>query len=359
MSVCLLTSDARHSAPGERIAALAEAMRAPVVVSTGRDVWPEGVHVDELDRKFDTAIAFGWRACLHVFRVEAKSYAYRVPALEEAQLWHGDERRLLAALTYDLPLVLIAPNAAVAKALEERGPGRSIVIVAPGIERDESGAGPGSDAGGGADADGAALRVASTGPADEILARASEPIERADLDAADVLVEIAAADAPLDLAPQAMLRGVVPVVTPVDDDLVEDGETGIVVGFDDVPGAARALDTLARDRDLLRRLSDNARERAERLPTIEAEAKALVKAAGKIDSGWPARLLLNARAVAEPIAEERRALDNALRSYDERIAALGAENEALRAQVDEQARAYRVGKRLEPLWGPVARARKK
>jgi hypothetical protein len=342
MRVCLLTSDARHSATGERIAALAERMDDAAIAVTGTADWPAATHIDELSGSFDVALAFGWRACLHVFRVEAAAYGYVVPALEDAQLWHGDERRMLAALTYDLPLTLVAPSRAIARALDERAPGRRIVVVEPGITREDAVAGSargGSPESAREGAASAPLRVASVAPADEILARASEPVEPAPLSSADVLLEIAAADSPLADTPRAMLAGVVPIVTPVDghDTLVTDGEDGIVVGFYDVPGTARALDTLARDRDLLARLRDGALRRAEQLPTLDDEAAALLEALKNAEppAGWPARLLLNARAVAEPIAEERRALDEALRSYEQRIEDLTAENERLRGEVNE------------------------
>jgi hypothetical protein len=357
MRVCLLTTDDRHSSAGEHIAALADEIGDATVVRTGTADWPDAQHVDELSGSFDAAIAFGWQACLHVFRVDARAYAQRVPALEEAQFWHGDERRLLAALTYDLPLTLIAPNRAVAAELEDSAPGRNVVVVEPGVRRDALDAAPARRG------DSGALRVATASPAEEILARASEPVEHVALGDADVL--LALADSPLTLTyvAWAQLAGAVPIVTPVagHDELVTDGESGLVVGFDDVPGTARAIDTLARDRGLLAKLSEGARKRAGRFPAIADEAKAILDAVAKpaAADGWPSRLLLNARAVAEPIAQERRALDAALRSYEERIQALSEENESLRAQLDEQARAYRVGKKLEPLWGPAARVRRK
>ena len=328
MKVCLLTCDARHSAFGERIAPVAECLGDATVVTTGDNEWPGAIHIDELDGSFDAAVAIGWRPCLHVFRVDAQKYAYYVPAMQDAQLWHGDERRLLAALTYDLPLTLIAANRAIANGLEERAPGREIVVVEPGIARDGVAASaPGTAS--------APLRVASTGPADEILARASAPVEAAELASADVLLELAPADTPLTQAPQAMLAGVVPIVTPFDghDELITDGESGIVVGFDDVPGTARALDTLARDRELLARLRAGALQRADSIPTPDDAAAALLAAleAAPPATERPQRLLLNALAVAEPLGAERRALEQALRNYEERIAELTAENARLTA----------------------------
>jgi glycosyltransferase involved in cell wall biosynthesis len=331
MKVCLLTSDGRHTPAGERIAALAARLDDASVIVAGAVDDPGTTHIDELGGSFDAAVAFGWRACLHVFRVEADRYAYAVPALEDAQLWHGDEKRLLAALTYDLPLTLIAPSEALATELRDRAPGRRVVVV-------ERGYAPAA-AGTGAPDDGSALRIVTSGHADEILARASEPIQHvAAVAGAAVALEVAAPGSPLALAPVAMQHGAVPVVTPVEghDELVADGESGLVVGFDDVPGAARALDTLARDRELLARLRDGALRRAAALPTVEAETAALLEAlsAAPAATDRPERLLLNARAVAEPIAQERRALDLALRSYEDRIEALTGENDRLRTELD-------------------------
>jgi glycosyltransferase involved in cell wall biosynthesis len=356
MRVCLLTSDARHSTAGERIAALAERLDDADVVVTGSAEWPGAAHIDELSGSFDAVAAFGWQACLHVFRVDAKAHAYVVPALEDALMWHGDERRLLAALTYDLPLTLIAPNRAVAQALEDRAPGRRVVVVAPGIPR------PAAD-GGHRVRPSDPLRVASAAPAEEILARAAESVEPADIGSADILLELSPAAVPLAAAPRAMLAGVVPIVTPVDghDELIADGENGVVVGFDDVPGTARVLDTLARDRDLLAELRKGALARAESLPTLDDEAAALREAL--IDPApagdWPVRMLLNARAAAEPIAQERRALDQVLRDQERRIVELNADNERLTITLERQAPAYAVGKKLEPLWRPLLRLRRK
>jgi hypothetical protein len=373
MRVCLITCNPRHSAAGDRIAAVAEHLEDATIVTTRSGDWPGATHIDELSGSFDAAVAIGWQACLHVFRPDAQRYAYYVPAMQDALLWHGDERRLLATLTYDLPLTLIAPSRAVAKALEDHARGRNVVIVEPGIPRPEEGSDPlhrrnlhlrkGSDPSPGGGSRGSLLRVASALPADEILGRASSQVELADLDDADVLLELGAADSPLTEAPRAMLAGVVPVVTPVDghDELITDGQDGIVVGFDDVPGTARALDTLAADRDLLATLRDGALERAQRFPTLQDEAAALVSALEDATppDGWPARLLLNARAAAEPIAQERRALDQVLREQEQRVLGLAADNERLTLELDRQAAAYKVGKKLEPLWRPLMRLRKK
>lgn len=330
MTLCLLVSEGRHTSRGERVAALAEPLDAVVAV-TGDAEWEGAVHIDELDRSFDAALAFGWRACLHVFRVEAERYGHVVGGLEERRLWHGDESRLLAALTYDLPLTLVAPTDAVARALRDHAPGRQVVVVRPGVRRDAL------DASAASQSQGDALRVATNGPAEEVLARASEPVEQVALGGAEVLLALADTSETLTYVAWAQLAGVVPVVTPIDghDELVSEGETGLVVDFDDVPGTARALDALARDRELLARLSSAAREAASAHPTPGDEAEALKAAMAQAPPATdrPARLLLNALAVMEPIAQERRALDRVLREYEERIESLTGENDALRAEL--------------------------
>ena len=330
MTLCLLVSEGRHTSRGERVAALAEPLDAVVAV-TGDAEWEGAIHIDELDQAFDAALAFGWRACLHVFRVEAERYGHVVDGLEDRRLWHGDESRMLAALTYDLPLTLVAPNEAVARALRDQAPGRHVVVVRPGVRRDAL------DASAGNQSPGDALRVATAGPAEEVLARMSEPVEQVALGDAEVLLALADTSETLTHVAWAHLAGVVPVVTPIDghDELVSDGETGLVVDFDDVPGTARALDTLARDRELLARLSSAAREAASAYPTPGDEADALKAAMAQAPPATdrPARLLLNALAVMEPIAQERRALDRVLRECEERIESLTGENDALRAEL--------------------------
>jgi glycosyltransferase involved in cell wall biosynthesis len=80
----------------------------------------------------------------------------------------------------------------------------------------------------------------------------------------DVLVKLSRVES-LGLAPiEAAHAGTPAVVTPYTghDEHVAHGRNGLVVGFDDEPGTARALDRLARDGEFLARLSEGARESA-------------------------------------------------------------------------------------------------
>lgn len=74
--------------------------------------------------------------------------------------------------------------------------------------------------------------------------------------------------------------GLPSVVTPFTghDELVSHGENGLVVGFDDEAGTAAALDVLARDRQLLRRLGAGALADAERWPSMRDAAAGFARA---------------------------------------------------------------------------------
>ena len=87
----------------------------------------------------------------------------------------------------------------------------------------------------------------------------------------DVLVKLSRVEG-LGLAPvEGFHAGVPCVVTPYTGhaEYVRHGENALVVGFDDEPGTAAALDALARDPELLARLSAGARESADSWPSQE------------------------------------------------------------------------------------------
>ena len=67
---------------------------------------------------------------------------------------------------------------------------------------------------------------------------------------------------------EAMINGAVPVVTLLEgitDDLVEDGKSGFLLNRDDTEAFAERISRLANDRELLSRMSIEAKSRAERL----------------------------------------------------------------------------------------------
>jgi hypothetical protein len=99
------------------------------------------------------------------------------------------------------------------------------------------------------------------------------------------------------LAPlEAMHVGVPCVVTPFGgyDVYVEHGVNALVVGFDDIPGTARALDRLAEDRALLARLSDGALRTTESWPDPAASTAMLHDALVTLAAGEAEPALLEA-----------------------------------------------------------------
>jgi glycosyltransferase involved in cell wall biosynthesis len=100
----------------------------------------------------------------------------------------------------------------------------------------------------------------------------------------DVLVKLARVES-LGLAPiEAFHAGVPAVVTPYTghEEYLEHGRNGLVAGFDDEPGTARFLDRLARDRDLLERLSAGALETAARWPSSSDAGAAFAAALAEL-----------------------------------------------------------------------------
>jgi glycosyltransferase involved in cell wall biosynthesis len=96
----------------------------------------------------------------------------------------------------------------------------------------------------------------------------------------DVLLKLSRVEGlPLPLV-EACHVGVPCVVAPFTghDEVIRHGENGLVVGFDDVDGAAAVLDTLARDRSLLRTLSDGAIESMSGWPSADEAAAAFATA---------------------------------------------------------------------------------
>jgi glycosyltransferase involved in cell wall biosynthesis len=106
----------------------------------------------------------------------------------------------------------------------------------------------------------------------------------------DVIVKLSRVES-LGLGPiEAAHAGTPAVVTPYTghDEFVVHGRNGLVVGFDDEPGTVRALDALARDGELLARLSGGAREAARAWPSPADAADAFAEALRAIARERPA-----------------------------------------------------------------------
>ena len=287
VQVCFLTAEL--PAP-EAVAEYARRLDAVVATSA-----PGG--------EFDIAVATDWRSTAHLFAVDAKRHAFWVDHFAHRRMGTWQAERFAAQLAYDLPVDFIAAAPWVRDTLAALRPDARTLLVTTGVRPlesdglrfDESARGEGSDP--------SPLRVALAGDGDERAAFDAME-ERAELvplaGGADVVVMLSSVDGVLD-APLAGFRaGATAVVGPAHDaaDLVRHGENGLVADADDVRGAARWLDHLARDRELLSRLQAAAREAGEAWPSWEDSAKEMAAALERLvsedpppQSGWPVRLM--------------------------------------------------------------------
>jgi glycosyltransferase involved in cell wall biosynthesis len=102
----------------------------------------------------------------------------------------------------------------------------------------------------------------------------------------DVLLKLSRVEG-LPLPPiEAFHVGLPAVVAPYTghEEYIEHGRNGVVVGYDDQPGTARALDALARDRERLRALSEGALATAREWPSAESAADAFAGALERLAS---------------------------------------------------------------------------
>jgi hypothetical protein len=143
------------------------------------------------------------------------------------------------------------------------------------------------------------------------------PAEAVALGEADVVVMLSAVDGVLGAPLAGFAAGATAVVGPAPDaaDLVRHGENGFVADADDPRGAARFLDLLARDRDLLGRLCEAARATAAAWPTPEKAAGEMEAALRRLldedppdHAGWPVRLMGDAVAAAAVFGREHATL---------------------------------------------------
>jgi len=161
----------------------------------------------------------------------------------------------------------------------------------------------------------------------------------------DVVLKLSRAEG-LGLPPlEAAAVGTPSVVTPYGGhaDWVRHGVNGVLVGFDDLPGTAAWLDTLARDRALLDRLGAGALETASRWPTVEESADALARALRDVAEAEPGDAVAARRAVARSLGRNvelaRIDVDRVMRRYaEEHIERLVA------------SRTYRFAEGLRRVW---------
>jgi hypothetical protein len=354
------------------------------------------VATDVPGEEFDVAIATDWTMTARLFEVRATRFAFWVDHFAHRRMGTWQAERFAAQLAYDLPVDFIAAAPWVRDTLADLRPdARTVLVTTPALEAAPSAAleaapsaapeaAPSAapeagraaaeagrsapeaarsaapeaarsapEAAGSADpaagrSAAAPLRVHLAGDGDEraALAAMDEPAEEAPLDGADVVVMLSTVDGVLG-APLAGFRaGATAVVGPAHDaqDLVVHGENGFVADADDIRGAARYLDQLARDRDLLARLREAAAATGARWPSWDDAATEMKGALERIvaedppvQAQWPVRLMGDAIAGAAVFRQE--------------IATLTAE--VHRMQNED---AYRVAVQVRQKLSPLKRA---
>lgn len=246
-------------------------------------------HAREQD--WDVGVATWWRTTSVLFHLRCARYAYFIQALEDSLFTPAEPERVAAALTTALPVRFITEAHWIAEMLERLQPGNPAIIVPNGIDKELfaiPAAPPAHDG---------PLRVLLEGApgvplkgidqALEVIAARREPAyvtwvaphglgagarpprgvdrvlerlshsEMADVYSdSDVLLKLSRAEGMYGPPLEGFHRGCTVVTTAVTghDEYVRHRENGLVCGWDDVPGTARLLDLLARDRGLLERL---------------------------------------------------------------------------------------------------------
>jgi glycosyltransferase involved in cell wall biosynthesis len=161
----------------------------------------------------------------------------------------------------------------------------------------------------------------------------------------DVLLKLARVES-LGLGPiEAFHVGVPAVLAPYTghEEYLRHGQNGLVVGHDDLPGTARALDGLARDRERLRALGDGALATAREWPSADDAASAFAVAVEELGAGpepdadaalrhlqrSQRRWLELSREHARQGDAERHGLEGAVEWHERAVELVGAENEKL------------------------------
>ncbi len=252
---------------------------------------------------WDVAVATWWETCSPLFELRARRRAYFVQSLEDRFYTRGDPSRLGAALTHDLPVQILTEARWIAETLEELRPGTRALYVRNGIAKDVYIApatvepeldgplriliegNPGVWFKGVGDALSAACRMTEprhvtvvTGERGESLDSADEvvgPLSSAEMaelyGRSHVVLKLSRVEGMFGPPLEGMHRGATCVVSAVTghEEYVEHGRNGLVVDWDDPRGTSRALDLLARDRNLLHELRSGALATARAWPSWE------------------------------------------------------------------------------------------
>jgi hypothetical protein len=260
------------------------------------------------DVEWDFALATWWETAEALWKVRARRRGVFLQSLEER--FYGDRElleRLGAASVLALPVDYVTIGGWMRDVLAELRPDARCAVIRNGIDKAVF-------------APPAEPRTRRDGPL-RVLVEGNPamwlkaiPDAVAAVEAMSQPVELTRAEGGLDPAPMAALYaehdvllklsrvegvalppieamhvGTPCVVTPHTghDEYVRHRENGLLVGFDDIPATARALDELALDRELLGRLSEGALRTAAEWPSAGESSDALAAALEELAAGPP------------------------------------------------------------------------
>ncbi|HWH95939.1 MAG TPA: glycosyltransferase family 4 protein [Baekduia sp.] len=261
---------------------------------------------EAVQERFDVAVATWWETAFALFDLQAERYAHFLQLLEDSHYPAGVPDRLGFAQVYGLPVRFITAARWIHRTVETMQPGNPAFYVPSGMDKDTF-AIPAAPP----DHDGP-LRIVVEGGLDLIrkgvphalqalrLMQAPHTVtlvtpgapetphpdvdehvgaiphsEMAQLFARhDVLLKLSRAEGMYGPPLEAFHMGATCVTNPVTghEDYIEHGRNALVVDWDDPVGTARALDLLATDRALLRRLREGALQTARAWPDWESSS---------------------------------------------------------------------------------------
>jgi glycosyltransferase involved in cell wall biosynthesis len=317
----------------------------------------------------DVAIATWWTTTDALYELTAASRVVFLQSLE-SRFYRVDEGadRLGALAVLDLPVDYIAVGSHMRRVLEHLRPDARCHVVPGGIDKAvfrpredaERPAGPlrvlvegqstlwfkgvtEACAAVRAMREPATLTVVMADPSDaggidaDRVVGALSPSQMADLYREhDVLLKLSRLEG-LSLPPlEAMHVGLPCVLTPFtgSDDYARHGENALVVGFDDHPGTVAALDLLARDAALRRRLAAGGLETAAAWPDAQASSRAFADAVRRLQDDPPApdsglRRLARGRRMAVEVSRRYAARVKSAEAREGELNALAEERLAL------------------------------
>lgn len=291
---------------------------------------------DARAREWDIVLSGWWETAYRLFELRSARYASFVQSLEDRFYVDGKPERLGASLALDLPVSFVTEATWIKETLAQLRPGAPCHLVRNGIDKDVfapvaavppdtggplrvliegnprvffKGVAPAVAAAQAMTAEHVTTLVTANRKDAEGMAvdRIVGPLTQRELAelyaASDVLLKLSTVEGMFGPPLEAFHKGATCVVSEVTghDEYVRHMENGLVVDWDDTRGTARALDLLARDRALLRRLREGALQTARDWPSWDDQGPRFAEALHAIATEPPADPYDAARAMSSDL----------------------------------------------------------